>query len=200
MHAKPERVQQLLPSLPHSEMQIFVLVCFFYFQSDNSSSQWYKNPSREIFCSLSSSKIETKKPVVQEKLGLCGKVVCQGWPLVAFLSVFCFRKSSEHFQKWAYEKILSRHMGSSPCARIGDYPCQVQIVKWQALEEHQWGLPPHGVWLSKGGGLRCWYVSNPNQWKHMKPDRQRACSSNVLGETWLHIYKFTGLSAVWYKI
>lgn len=111
---------------------------FFFFaictNAKSSWSGWKKNPSRMIF-SFPLSSVQSRK--TPEEWCICGRIADQGWPLLASPLWLEFKRSSEkHLQKTTSKQILRLPVAVASFTGIEDYPCQVQIAKWQALKEH----------------------------------------------------------------
>lgn len=165
-----------------------ILFCSVLLHRRQIQLEWYKNPSRVIFSSLSSRQNPQERTFNSRGM-MDLQPDCVPRLTSLSLSSLCFvlRESSEHFQKSASKQILCSPMAMASCTWIGDYPNQVQIAEWQDLEEHRvrftsWCVTEQGgvkevvgIQYQPMGGPIGWY------WEHMKPDCQRACSSNVLG-------------------
>lgn len=117
-------------------------------------SESYKSPSRVSFLLRSSEKKIHKihKKAEASRWWICGQIARLSWPLLAFppLWVFVLRRD---FQKSASEEILCFPAAPAAVTWIGDYPSQVQIAKWQALEKHRARFTSWCV-TEREGGLR----------------------------------------------
>lgn len=111
--------------------------CSLFFSTDAKSS-WsgIKIQAGWSFPLCLQAKSTRKKRQFQRKDGYVARLCAKIEFSKLLLSVFCFRESSEHFQKSASKQIRCCPMALVFFTWIWDYPGQVQIAEWQALEEH----------------------------------------------------------------